>query len=92
MWVAGHRFVTDADTLRDIKCKLIIDCTPFYPQDVGDKPQEIVGLSDEEQPDFASWSIMLNNRRCKVLINIMNQVRACWAAGGSIVFHDNQRG
>ena len=52
MWIGGHRFATNEHIIHNIRCKLIIDCTPFVPQYPDDKPPPIVGLHDEERPSL----------------------------------------
>ena len=83
MWIGGHRFVTNADIIRNIGCKLIINCTP------DDNPLAIAGLHDDEQPVIVSWSILPNTHLDDEMDVVMENARRCWQVGGSILFHDN---
>ena len=89
--VGWHRFASNGDVIRNIECKLIVDCTPCAEVSEDEGPFPIIGLTEEEQPVIVSWSILLNSHEGIEMTCGVEKARLAWMAGGSILFYDNMR-
>ena len=92
MWVSGHSFATCAAVLQDIKCKLIVDCTPSVEGSEDEGPFDSIWPADDAPPEILRWSILSCHHKGHEMSRVMEEARKAWMAGGSILFYDNMGG
>ena len=88
MWVCGGKFATNIAVLKDINCKLVVDCTPSLEGSQGESPFDSIWPADAEPPAVISWSILSSDHKGTEMLRVMDMARKAWMGGSSILFHD----